>query len=143
MKNCSPLVSSSDTLTVSLNGCHCRVADIHSHLIFVNVPFALTTDMYCEIGFAQHLMDVEEEMDEDIELPITVPANTDTNRSVKMFFHELEVRVSCTRRGLATLTCVSFCNVHVRVCANKVAELGYMFNLGCMCKVIGVTVTVL
>lgn len=45
--------------------------------------------MYCEVGFGKHLTDTYEE---DIELPIPVPENKDSNRKEKRLFHELEVR---------------------------------------------------
>ena len=48
-------------------------------------------DMFCEVGFRQHLLD-EEDSEEAICLPIPVIEDVEARRKQKLVFSELEVR---------------------------------------------------
>ena len=56
-----------------------------------NIMYIIFTEMYCRVGFADHMYDDPEEELESLELPQIIPANEKSNRKEKTMFHELEV----------------------------------------------------
>lgn len=47
-------------------------------------------DIFCKVGFVEHMCDDPEDELDDVHLPRTIPPNLRTNRKMKSMFYELE-----------------------------------------------------
>lgn len=58
---------------------------------YANVLLLYILDMFCELGFVEHMCDDAEDELDDVHLPKAIPPNLKTNRKGKTMFYELEV----------------------------------------------------